>query len=80
VSFAQKYADTTSFLRRTQNPHVYGKHVAELGVQGAHMHAQKVLTWSALAFGPSSEAPTGWLALAALIGLPVALWTYKVSY
>ncbi|KAH9954940.1 hypothetical protein BC827DRAFT_913897 [Russula dissimulans] len=27
---------------------------------------------------PSAEAPSGWLALSAVVGLPAALWAYKV--
>ena len=27
---------------------------------------------------PSDDAPSGWLALSAFIGLPLALWAYKV--
>ena len=37
------------------------------------------LLFSALAFAPSSEAPSGLLAVAVVLGLPLALWTYKVS-
>ena len=27
---------------------------------------------------PSADAPSGWLVLSALFGLPIALWAYKV--
>jgi hypothetical protein len=27
---------------------------------------------------PSDDAPSGWLALSAFVGLPLALWVYKV--
>jgi len=33
---------------------------------------------SGLSLQPSHDAPSGWLALSAFVGLPLALWAYKV--
>jgi len=36
------------------------------------------LRTAGLLLQPSANAPSGWLALSAVVGLPVALWAYKV--
>lgn len=38
------------------------------------------LCGSVLAMDPSSDAPSGWLVLAAFFGFPTILWAYKVSH
>ena len=37
-----------------------------------------VLRTAGLLVQPSADAPSGWLVLSALFGLPIALWAYKV--
>ena len=43
-------------------------------------NAAKTLMLNIFMFAPSSEAPTGVLALTVIVGLPAALWTYKVVF
>ena len=36
------------------------------------------ILWSSLLFAPTSDPPSAWLAPAVILGLPAALWAYKV--
>ena len=50
------------------------------GALQKHLSGGTSLTLSGLlSLQPTSDAPSPWLALGTFIGLPIALWTYKVK-
>ena len=76
--------------RRSNTSHIekplsFGSSTGNTHVSVAYrLHANAFKTGyfcaSVLTLNPSSDAPSGWLVLGAVIGLPTLLWAYKVSY
>jgi hypothetical protein len=51
--------------------HVYTRALSPLAVSNS-------LRTAGLLLHPSADEPSGWLVLSAFVGLPIALWAYKV--
>ena len=75
----------TSTLPRSESNYVLrinGKHLrcntSLTPSQCSHHGRLQTLMAGTMAFQPTGDAPSLWLALGAFVGLPLALWVYKV--
>lgn len=73
----------TSTLPRSESnfaPRNHGKHQRNNPSQLTSHHGRlwQTLMAGTMAFQPTGDTPSLWLALGAFVGLPLALWVYKV--